>query len=70
MTVYHLSLSGHLTYAVVACSLTASSHQIHAAWISNLTLRKSIWLEQGWANHGPRAVCGPHGSHTYIYSSV
>jgi len=70
MAVYHLplslSLSGHLTYAVVACSLTASSHQIHAAWVSSLTLRKSIWLEQGWENYGSRAVCG----HTYIHNSV
>jgi len=51
-----LSLSGHSTYAVVACSLTASSHKIHAARVSGLTLIKSIWLEQGWANYGPKAV--------------
>jgi len=63
-------LSGHLTYAVVACSLTASSHQIHAARVSGCTLRKCIWLEQGWANCGPQAVCGPHGSHTHIHTSV
>jgi len=51
-----LSLSRHLTYAVVACPLTASSHQVHAARVSGLTLRKIIWLEQGWANYGLQAV--------------
>jgi len=26
-----------------------------------------ITLFQRWANYGPRAACGPQGSHTYIF---
>jgi len=35
-----ISLSGHLTHAVVACSLTASSHQIYAAGLVALHYEK------------------------------